>query len=599
MKKLKICFLLGLFYGLSIITKGQDPSLPYLLKTGNVTQFMVNDKPYLMLAGELHNSSMGGFAYMRPIWKRMADANLNTVVASASWELVEPIEGKYDFALVDSMILGARKENLKLIVIWFASWKNGMSTYTPAWVKRDTKRFPLVKDESGKTINVLSTLSTEARDADAKAFAALMKHIREIDSKNQTVIGMQVENEIGTLRTKRDFSDVANKAFNGPVPTELMNYLEKNKATIHPGVLEAWSKQGFKKAGTWEEVFGKGVRLESWKDMSYLTEELFMAWNYAKYVGKVAAAGKAEYNIPMYVNTWIKQPGTSGHAPGNYPSGGPTPQMIDVWRAGAPAIDFIAPDIYAVSEYKYVCETYSMSGNPLFIPETRGGAEGAARAFFTFGEYNTICFAPFGIDGTGGSNAATDPELLKIKDAYKNLKALTPIILKNQGSNNMSGLLLTQTSRTDSVILGGYKIKGTMGRQYGGADLAGFDFLGTAPTTTTTTTTAGAPTTRPVTPVAAAPAPAPAPAAQSAPAQVGGAIVICTAPGEYIIAGTNMSISVTAEDSKASPNVGFISLEEGTLNGTTWVPIRRLNGDEFRLSLGTDSKIFKIIMYKY
>jgi hypothetical protein len=133
-----------------------------------------------------------------------------------------------------------------------------------------------------------------------------------------------------------------------------------------------------------EVVFGKGVRLESWKDMSYLTEELFIAWNYAKYGAKVTAAGKAEYNLPMYVNAWLKQPGNSGHAPGNYPSGGPTPQVIDVWRTGAPAFDFIAPDIY-IDEYRYTCDVYTMSGNPLFIPETRGGATGAARAFLHLG----------------------------------------------------------------------------------------------------------------------------------------------------------------------------------------------------------------------
>jgi len=571
--------------GLAILSNGQRNTLPYLLKTGNLTQYMVNDKPFLMLGGELHNSSMGGFAYMRPIWKRMANANLNTVIASASWELVEPIEGKYDFALVDSMIIGARKENLKLIVIWFASWKNGESTYTPAWVKKDTKRFPLVKGENGKTLNVLSTLSTEARDADARAFAALMKHIREIDSKDQTVIGMQVENEIGTLRTKRDFSDIANKAFNGPVPTELMNYLEKNKSTIHAGVLDAWSKQAYKKNGNWEEVFGKGVRLESWKDMSFLTEELFMAWNYASYVGKVAAAGKAEYNIPMYVNAWLKQPGNSGHAPGNYPSGGPTPQMIDVWRAGAPAIDFIAPDIYIVDEWKYICDTYTMSGNPLFIPETRGGAAGASRAFYTFGKYNTICYAPFGIDGNEGSEAATEADLLQIKDAYETLGELIPTIIQNQGTGNMSGLLVSEDNRVDSVTIGDFTVIGTMGRMFGGAEFAGFDFLGTAPA--------------PGVPASGVPVPTPA-SRRLTPAQVGGAIVISTAPGTYYISGKNMSIRIAAKFSKPTRNASFLLLEEGTFDGTTWIPQRRLNGDEFRLSLNANkSTIYKMVLYQY
>ena len=142
MNKIKFVAFLNLIFGISIATLGQDISIPHLEKKGNVTQLIVNGKPFLMLGGELHNSSMGGVEYMRPIWKRMADANLNTVIASASWELVEPKEGEYDFVLVDSMIVGARREGLKLIVLWFATWKNGMSTYVPTWIKNDPEKIP-------------------------------------------------------------------------------------------------------------------------------------------------------------------------------------------------------------------------------------------------------------------------------------------------------------------------------------------------------------------------------------------------------------------------------------------------------------------------
>ena len=346
------------------------PDIPYLKKEGNSTQLIVDGKPFLMMGGELHNSSTAGFEYMRPLWRKMADASFNTVIGAASWELVEPVEGIFNFDLVDSMILGAREENLRLVIIWFASWKNGESTYVPSWVKKNQERFPLVIDEKGNKRNILSTFGKESCTSDAKAFAALMGHIRDIDKDEHTVIMIQVQNEIGTLRTKRDFSAVANSGFNGPVPAELISYLENNKSSIHPGVFKAWEKTGFRKNGNWEEVFGKGELFENWKDLSYLTEELFMAWNYASYVGKIASEGKAEYNLPMYVNAWLKQPGPSGHAPGNYPSGGPTPQVIDIWRAAAPAIDFIAPDIYIVDEFRYVCEQYTKSGNPLFIPET-------------------------------------------------------------------------------------------------------------------------------------------------------------------------------------------------------------------------------------
>jgi hypothetical protein len=544
----------------------ENPGIPSLKKNGAATQMLANGKPFLMLGGELHNSTAGGFEYMRPIWKKLAESNLNTVVGTASWELVEPQEGKYDFALVDSMITGARKQGLKLVVIWFGSWKNSESTYVPSWVKLDQKRFPLAKNENGGSLNILSTLSEESANADAKAFAALMKHIKEYDSKEQTVLVMQVENEIGTLRTRRDFSDAANAAFNGQVPAELMSYLEKNKSTIYPGVLAAWEKQGFKTTGTWEEVFGKGALVDDWKGMSYLTEELFMAWNYAKYVGKIAAAGKAEYNIPMYVNAWLKQPGPSGHAPGNYPSGGPTPQVIDVWRAGAPAIDFIAPDIYVVDEFRYICDQYTLSGNPLFIPETTGDASSAARAFFAFGKYNTICYAPFGIDGNGLVGADVN-STSDIKDAYGTLNQLVPFILNNQGTENIGGLLVDDNNRVDSVIIGGYKFKGIASRRF---DMGAMGMpAGQAP---------GQQPNRPA----------------------GGALIISTAPGEFIIAGRNMSLNIADADPVSQQKVSFLSLEDGKYVDGNWITGRRLNGDEFRIILPTDrSKIYKAGLYRY
>jgi len=536
----------------------RSPDGVSLVKQGTSAQVIVDDTPILMLGGELHNSSMGGFDYMRPIWKRMAEANLNTVIATVSWELVEPEEGSYDFALVDSMILGAREQGLKLVVIWFGSWKNSASTYVPSWVKLDQERFPLAKDHNGNTLNILSTFSEEARDADAKAFASLMRHIRKTDGKFRTVVMMQIENEIGTLGTNRDYSEAANVAFNRPVPPELIQYLEKNKTTIHPGVLKAWTENGSLKAGIWEQVFGKGVPVDDWKGLSYLTEELFMAWNYAKYVEKVAEAGKAEYNIPMYVNAWLKQP--RGPAPGNYPSGGPTPQVIDVWRAAAPSVDFIAPDIYIVNEFRYICDQYTLSGNPLFIPETTGDAASAARAFFTFGRYSAVCYSPFGIDG--GDSGANVSDIADIKDSYATLKQMIPLIIKYQGTENISGLLVTDEQRSDTVVIGGYKLVGSLGRR--------FRLPGTPEGTE-----------------------------RDLP-RVGGALIISTGQGEYFIAGRNMSVNFLNADSASKKKVSFLSLEDGTINDNQWITSRRLNGDEFRVSLPPDkSKIYKLSLYKY
>jgi beta-galactosidase GanA len=370
--------------------------IPWLEKQGTATRLVVEGKPFLMIAGELHNSTCGGLATMRPVWKRMAAKNLNTVIATVSWELTEPEEGKFDFTLVDSMITGAREANLKLVLIWFASWKNAGSVYIPSWVKRDYEKYPRAKDGTGKPLEILSTFGEASCEADARAFAALMRHIKETDNEQQTVVMVQVENEAGMLdntgatpgNARRDFSDKANAAYSSPVPPELLSYLATHKAELHPELHRIWAEKGFRTAGSWEEVFGKSSykpELKDWKFYSFYTEELFMAWHYARYIEKVAAAGKAEYSLPMYVNAWLKQP--FSYIPGKYPSGGPLPQVIDIWRAAAPSIDFIAPDIYT-DEFVWVCEEYTRSGNPLFIPETRGGDAGAARAFYVFGEYS-------------------------------------------------------------------------------------------------------------------------------------------------------------------------------------------------------------------
>ena len=207
--------------------------LPHLQKQGTATQLIVEGKPFLMIAGELHNSTCGGFEYMKPVWKRLAAKNLNTVVGTASWELVEPTEGKFDFSLVDSEIIGAREAHLKLILIWFASWKNGSSVYIPSWVKEDYKMYPRAKDETGKPLEILSTFGEASCEADANAFAALMHHIREVDGKEQTIVMVQVENEVGVIdnlgkapgNARRDFSPAANAAYSGPVPKKLMEYL--------------------------------------------------------------------------------------------------------------------------------------------------------------------------------------------------------------------------------------------------------------------------------------------------------------------------------------------------------------------------------------
>ena len=382
--KHRILIVLMMICSPTLMAQAQNSGIPHLEKHGTATQLVVDGKPFLMLAGELYNSSSSSLDYMRPVWPRLAAIPLNTVLTPLSWELIEPREGQFDFTLVDGLIQEARRNNLHIVFLWLASWKNGMSSYAPLWVKQNTQRFPRVIEKDGNPVEILSPLGRDSIEADARAFAAVMRHIREVDGEAHTVLMMQVENEVGVLGDWRDRSPAANRAFDGQVPKELMTYLQQHRDTLIPEFRRVWEAAGSKLSGTWEEVFGPGVG----------TDKIFMAWNYGRYVQSVAAAGKAEYPIPMYVNTWLAGPDA---VPGQYPSGGPLPEVMDLWKAAGTAIDIYSPDIYA-SNFAEWCDRYNRAGNPMFIPETHPGAIGGANVFYAVGQRETIGFSPFGID---------------------------------------------------------------------------------------------------------------------------------------------------------------------------------------------------------
>jgi hypothetical protein len=497
-------------------------NVPHLEKQGTATQLIVDGKPYLVLGAELNNSSASSMEYMQPLWSRIAATNLNTVLATVSWELLEPEEGRFDFSLVDGLIREARRHHLRLIVIWFGSWKNGKSTYQPLWVKTNQQRFPIIQDENGKGLPTLTTLSDANRDADARAFAELMKHIREVDGEAHTVLMIQVENEVGVIGPSRDHSPVANKAFAGPVPKEFLDYLRKHKETLIPELHKRWEAAGFKTSGSWEEVFGAGVE----------TDELFMAWNYGRYVGHVAAAGKAEYPLPMFVNTWLRQGRFKPleDTPGGYPSGGPLPQVMDAWRAAAPAIDILAPDIH-VPNFADWCEWYTQSGNPLFIPESRGDARGVAHAMSAVARYDSIGYSPFGIDRL----ASPDGELAK---GYQVLSQVAPLILERQGLGRVTAVLVDKEAPRSKARLGDYVIE------------ARYAVRSRDPNE---------------------------PAAPPADRVAG--VFIQLGPDDFVIVGRNMNVYFeTATD--ATQSVGLAAVEEGQYVDGRWVPGRRLNGDE-------------------
>ena len=428
------------------MTQSTQPAVPPCLRQqGSATQLIVAGQPFLVLGGEVHNSSSSSLDYMQPIWDRLVAFNINTVLVPVSWELLEPEEGRFDFTLVDGLIRYASLYGLHLILLWFGSWKNGTSSYAPLWVKRDTRRFPRAELQGGQPVEVLSTFSAANQQADAAAFAALMRRVREVDGDAHTVIMVQVENEVGLLGDGRDRSAAAEHAFAQPVPPEFITHLRQS--AIDPGLRQRWESGGSRDQGAWQQVFGDGPQVD----------ELFMAWHYARYIDAVTAAGKAEYDIPMYVNAWLNG---AGQKPGDWPSGGPLPHVFDAWRAGASHIDLLAPDIYQLNFQEW-CQAYARGGNPLFIPETLREGDGPRNVFYALGEGNAIGFSPFAVDSLDPAGGAA------LRRSYDLLQQLAPLILERQGTGALAGFALDPQQPMTIRHMGGYELEISLDQNFG------------------------------------------------------------------------------------------------------------------------------------
>lgn len=501
-------------------------SPPHLERRGEATQLIVNGRPFLMLAGELHNSSSSSLAYMKPIWPRLEAMHLNTVVTPLSWELIEPRPGQYDFHLLDGLLAQARAAHMHIVFLWLATWKNGMSSYAPVWVKRDTGKYRRVIVR-GRPVEILSPFDRATRAADAAAFAAVMRHIRAVDGQRHTVLMMQVENEVGVLGASRDRSPAANRAFAGPVPARLLHYLETHKTRLNPDFLRYWRRQGEKTQGSWAQVFGQGAR----------AGQIFMAWYYARYIQAVTAAGKAAYDLPMYVNTWLAG---HGQPPGMFPSGGPEPFVQDIWRAAGHAIDIYSPDLYA-SNFSTWCRRYHVNGNPLWMPETTNGPAAAGNVFYDVGEEYGLGFSPFAIDtpfryhlphgrepwnfGAGGGY-----QLPTLAASYQMLAQLWPRIAERETHGQVRGFALNSWPGKTEFNLNGYRVHVSLDEIFGHRASTGFG------------------------------------------------LIMADGPNRFLGAGRGFKITFTSL--KTGEPVGLAWVDSGHLRAGRWVPGRRLNGDE-------------------
>ena len=538
----KLIFLIGVLL-LSFVAGGQNITHPHLREKGASTQLIVDGRPWLMLGGELGNSSAAGASYMKEVWPRLEAMELNTVLAPVYWELIEPVEGEFDFSSVDRLIDRAREHDTKLVLLWFGSWKNSMSCYAPLWVKEDWERFPRSQSEEGVPQEILTPFSRANLEADKKAFTELMEFIREKDQEQHTVIMVQVENEIGMLPDARDYHPQANEAFNQQVPDELISFLKTHEEDLQDHLRSMWVENGKREQGTWEEVFGQGL----------YTDELFMAWHYAEYTEEIASAGKEVYPLPMYVNAALN---SRGRQPGEYPSAGPLAHLIDIWNLQAPSLDLLAPDIYDEG-FNHWCHMYHLPGNPLFIPEIRNEEGVHAKVFYALGEHDALGFSPFSIERT------PNPENAPLTRSYRILHQLKSLIAKNQGTDKMVGFWFQDARRDTSFVMGDYRFHVSHDHTLGWTEAA----------------------------------------RSEAPWEETGGLIVQTGEDEFIVAGTGVVMTFeTLGDDPLKAGIGRIDRIQKGSEG--FQSVQRLNGDQshqgrhLRIPFG-NYDIQKIWLYRY
>lgn len=419
--------------------------MPRITKDSGAFQFLVDDRPFLILGIQISNSD--GFpGELERTWPLAARIHVNTVEIPIQWQVVEPEEGRFDFSIVDGLVDGARKHNLRLILAWFGGFKNAAMHYAPAWVKRDTQKYPRMIDQSGNPIRTLATHADATIAADGRAFAAFMRHLKQVDGEQHTVIAIQVENEAGVLGTDRDHSESANRLFAGPVPGAVLTAFHKDAR------------------GTWTDVFGP------------YASETFAAYYQALYLNRVAEAGKKEFPLPMFLNVWTDiqdgfyEPGVS------HPSGGATTRMLPLYKALVPAIDWISPDIYKRNYMQFIEEAtpYSRADNPLLIPETGRDLVYCRSMFYALGDLRGIGVSVFGVEGA--QDGAVPDNLRNLAATYRVVSGATPLLTEANRRGKLRSAVEQDGAATVVLDFGDYEAMAQFGRMnygYGGARAAG------------------------------------------------------------------------------------------------------------------------------
>lgn len=518
--------------------------IPEVRNVNGIETLYVNEEPFFALSGEVHNSSAESLTYMEQnVWPRLQELHMNTLIVPLYWDRIEEKKDEYCYELPDGLIRQARERGMHLIFLWFGLWKNADSNYAPGWIKQDTEQYFRAEKVTGEKLNTVSPFCQAAIDRDAQAFASVMAHIREVDEEESTVIMMQVENEVGLLGTPADYCAAARAAFKQEVPDILLQKRGDSK------------EERKSPCGSWKEVFGEDA------------EEVFMAYYFAKAVEQITAAGRRAYPLPCFVNNWLKQ---HPWYPGSYPSGGPVRDMHWVWKAAAPSLFTLAPDIYV----PYVAQTmddWHYESNPLLVPEARRDAVTASYAMYALTHHHTLCYAPFGIEDLGlepEALPAPPPEMMAalnidpasfdirgtkaaLGSVYALFEEMRPLYLKYRGTRHMQCFLKhSEEDKGAYLRFENYDIE--------------ISYFPKAP---------GCP--------------------------VSAGVIYELSESKFVIVGmmSQFTFRPKAGDNK---NVGFLRKESGTLRGGEWETWQIQNGDENGHMMAVNQPTcFYFEMYKY